>query len=279
MKKLLNYIVIIAFALVVSMSVSITAFASAVSIDDMKVLLISKGLPDSYLSNLTDEHIESLYEDSFIYNIEYEESIAKMNEYSDQDSSDSQIVPYGHIDESMFELKTSKTTFTNSNGSVEKVNIVVNYRWIKEPMNTKTDGISVNWDASVFTFLAGSFYSYDELLLDGEYLAKINECTVPDLSQQGGIGYSARIGMYTGTMSSGWARGTASFYVIPTNNPIYEKSTSTGASAMTFNVNYVHDRTPLFGSISFSVAGFGVSVNAPVFNDSLSSSINFYYTR
>lgn len=279
MKKLLYYIATIAFAFVAIMSVSITAFASEVSIDNMKALLINQGLPASYLSNLTDEHIESLYADSFIYNIEYEESIAEMNEYSDQETPDSQIVPYGHIDESMFELTTSKTTFTNSNGSVEKVNIVVNYRWIKDPMNTKTDGVSVNWDASVFTFLAGSFYSYDQILVDGEYLVKINECTAPDLSQQGGIGYSAQIGMYSGTMASGWARGTASFYVIPTTNPIYERSASSGASAMTFNVNYVHDRTPFIDSISFSYAGLGVTVNAPFFNDSLSSSINFYYTR
>lgn len=192
--------------------------------------------------------------------------------------TETEIVPFGHIKESTLKLQVSKTTFTDNNGRVAKVNIVVYYEWLKDPMNKRTDGISVNWDNSVFTFLAGSFYSYDQLLISGILSKKLNECSAPDLAQQGGIGYSAMLSVHADG-SAGWARGTASFYIVPTTSPVYETTNSTNANTTSINVNYVHDRTPIWGSISFSVSGFGVTVNAPTFNDNLSTSLNFYYHR
>lgn len=272
-----TFIVLLFVCLFMAMPL-INASALELTVEDMKENLVEKGLPEEYLQKLSDTHIKSLYEDGCQYILEYEEETAYLSEFDEEaDDTNPGIVPYGHIDETMFKLKISKTTIKESNNLVRKVNLVVNYEWVKNPMNTKTDGITVNWDNSVFAYLGDSFYSYDEILVDGEYRKRVNECTAPDLAQQGGIGYSAEIGMYVGPyMSAGWARGTASFYIIPTSN-IYEKTSSTSTHVTSINVNYVHDKTPIFGSISFSVAGVGVTINAPVFNDSLSRTLNFYY--
>ncbi len=254
------------------------ASASEINVQEMKDSLAAEGLSMGYLQSLTDSHIAMLYRDSYEYDFSYEEKTVFMDENTDDNISSSEVTPLGHIDESMFKLKISRVTYLDVNNRVSKVNIVINYEWLKDPMIKKTDGISVNWDNSLFTFQADSFYSYDILVLAGES-KKRNENTVPDLAQQGGIGYSAVLGFNISAGAIiGRAKGTASFYLLPTNL-IYQSSSSSGGSVSSINVNYVHDRTPLFGSISFTYAGFGVSISAPALNDSSSASLNFYYKR
>ena len=188
-----TFIVLLFVCLFMAMPL-INASALELTVEDMKENLVEKGLPEEYLQKLSDTHIKSLYEDGCQYILEYEEETAYLSEFDEEaDDTNPGIVPYGHIDETMFKLKISKTTIKESNNLVRKVNLVVNYEWVKNPMNTKTDGITVNWDNSVFAYLGDSFYSYDEILVDGEYRKRVNECTAPDLAQQGGIGYSAEI--------------------------------------------------------------------------------------
>ena len=279
MKKVITALFITLSLCILMIGSFMTVSASEITIQDMKDKLVSEGLPNSYLQRLTDSHIESLYKDSFEYDFSYTEETVYMNDDTEVEKDDSAIVPHGHIDESMFKMQISKNTYLSSNNRVSKVNIVVYYEWVKNPMNKRTDGITVNWDSSIFTFEAGSFYSYDKVLIHGVESKKLNESTVPDLAQQGGIGYSAVLGVHVDSSTPmGWARGTATFNILPTN-PIYQSSSAEGGAVTSINVNYVHDKTPIFGSISFSYAGMGVTINAPIFNDNSSASLNFYYKK
>lgn len=96
----------------------------------------------------------------------------------------------------------------------------------------------------------------------------------PDLVEQGGLGYSVSLMQYTYEYVT-YFRGSAHFDLLPKDTIYVDSERDHKVTAI--NMNYTHDRTPLFGSISFQISGFGVTINAPALNDTASDTVNFYY--
>lgn len=96
----------------------------------------------------------------------------------------------------------------------------------------------------------------------------------PDLVEQGGLGYSVSLMQYKYDYIT-YFRGSAHFDLLPKDTIYVDSERDHKVTAI--NMNYTHDRTPLFGSISFQISGFGVTINAPALNDTASDTANFYY--
>jgi len=262
------------FFLFCSVAFGVTgAFADQITMEDKKICLQAKGLPDYYLDTLPDSEIDMLYEYSFNYSFDYFASTITMNE-----SNEYEVQPFGHIKDDMFNLKTEYRTIKENNNEISWIDVRISYEWVKVPTHKKTDGVSINWDSNLFALKGNSFYAFDEISVEKFYWKKHTEHYAPDLAEQGGIGYTAQLGVHlpSGTPIYGM-RGEAKFTLLPRYTIKQENSYTPNVKVTSFNVNYVHDRTPLFGSISFSVAGVGVAINAPTFNDYSSKTNNYYY--
>ena len=280
MKKLVSAIFV---ALLVCFTSIGTLFvnASTITVAEMKDDLNQKGFSYEVLDTLEEALIEKYYYISLNNKFTTDTEQIYMDE-----GNESSIAPCGHIKDSMFSLTITRYQFYYGDSDQIYFNSIhVKYEWLKEPMIQKVDGIAINWDPNVLTYSANSFYAYDAVrhsLLIDQMFVKIHEYNNPNLAVQGGIGYSADFWFKKPAPSAAYvveARyGIATFELFPTKNPIYKAFSSDPNSQVTsINVNYVHDRTPVIGSVSFSKAGFGVSINAPAINDSSSTTANVYY--
>lgn len=186
------------------------------------------------------------------------------------------IIPEDHMNLSIFCFYD----FYEPTGQISDIYMLVNYTWaMLRPVVRKDDGITVNWDASLFTFLSGSFDSYDlgyYSLLDDWVLW--SHSSSPAQLSQGGLGYYADLGSYNAMLEMGahQLRGTCSFTLLPTS-PMYIEYTN----ATSINVNYMHNKDPIpWLSIGFVIKEiFNVGLDFSGLNDEVADSVNIYYGR
>lgn len=214
------------------------------------------------------------------------EKLATLTLNETDDTCESDAFPRGSISTATLTLTIScisnvEATSEPGKSLIKELTYYIDYQWNKAPFNIKVDGVTVNWDSAIFTYKANSFISDNRAYQNNQWYT-YKTITQPDLAQQGGIGYSVYMS-YTGGVSGECnlqKLGRAWFTLIPTANPTYMVDSSFSIKNVTsISVNYVHDKTPFFGSIGFSYAGLGVSINPPALNDSQSTTANVYYVR
>lgn len=264
-----------------------SAFTGESDVETMRDSLIRKGMPEKYFSYTTDEEIRDLYN----AHLNEEEIFVEHEELSLNESS-GDISLYGSISETMLTIdlyRVYNITYISNSGEyrIDNIQITVDYTWNTLPVIMREDAVSVNWDSSVFVYKAGSFslaeyFNYYSGETMEDKTAKYKTLTNPDTAVQGGIGFS--IDLYTvylgnSTFSSVYeCYGHAAFTILPTQTPMYRKRPSDSVyNTTSVNLNYTHNRTPIGGSVSFTVAGFGVSINAPSLSDSTSRTVNIQY--
>ncbi len=179
--------------------------------------------------------------------------------------------------------KIANTTYDSRKrlDKIKEIYVYVNYIWASgKPFWTWTDGITVNWDSSVFTFKSGSFVAKDykrTLNTGGWILTSIY--SNPASLNVGGLGYYTKLTYSSATLGQSFGalqhKGTASFTLLPTRKPMYIKS---GAQVTSINANYLHNMNPGVFSINFSYSGLGVSATLYGLQDSVAVSTNVYYS-
>lgn len=274
MKKLISIFltIILAFSCITNAS----AETSEITTQDKLEQLIAQGIPETFFENKEDSDISELYDMlagktfRFLGTEEIE-----LSETTDNKS----VSTYGIILESDMLLSISKVEIVHRDTAtnkfiVDSVLVYVDYEWFDgKPIINKTDGISVNWDSSLFAFKQNSFSSKDYKKIFGssswlEWMSTNN----PETLNQGGLGYSAVLAssvMGHGTITA--QKGHASFILLPKSR-IYSGS----QRATSINVEYVHNKD-LFNTINFSYNGLGVSVSLSGLKDSVAKSVNYYY--
>lgn len=282
MKKFLA----ICLALTLLFSCTLAVSASEITAEDMTTYLIEQGIPQSFLETKEPEEISEIYNQLYGQNIRFlgTETISMTKNLDTGDVSTCGTIPEE-------DMTFSITTVANVNYipslGLDKVNMVyvyVDYVWAAgHPFFTWNDGITVNWDASVFTFQSNSFIARDYKLTlgSGGNWITTQTLTNPTELDQGGLGYFAGLfynevvmGNNVGAMQH---KGSAYFTLLPKDSPMYLKG---GASVTAINAQYLHNKNPGLLSVSFQhTSGFGISASVPGLKDSVAKAANFYYTH
>lgn len=127
----------------------------------------------------------------------------------------------------------------------------MDYIWTSgKPFWQWSDGITVNWDASVFTFKSGSFRANDyKLLVSTQNWENTTSLSNPFALAQGGLGYYAKLTfsetVLGTTVSALQHKGSASFTLLPKQSPMYLKTAyTTDTYSTAINVEYLHVKNP-----------------------------------
>lgn len=156
------------------------------------------------------------------------------------------------------------------------VMVMIEWIWLNgKPTIRMTDSIAVNWDSSIFYLSSDGFFSQDKWRLLGiDSWAISNEYTRPAESNQGGIGYYTRL---TSDPNFRTEVGGDTLIILEPNAPMY--SVSNPPYGTSINVNYVHNRSLVIPTLSFSKTGTTVSIDTILLSDSASATSNFRYAR
>lgn len=240
------------------------------------------GFPTSFFDNKEATDIDRIY-DSL-----YGESIVYMGSETVflSEIIDSESLPIGEIPEADMELTISKATVVVNDSKLKKtvvkeVKIFVDYVWTGGKPFIQWDGaISVNWDSSVFTVKQNSFSGADhKLSMANNGWITTTTLNNPTLLNQGGLGYYAKLTYSETVMGNAVSalqhKGSTQFSLLPAHSNMYLDSPNNVTS---INVEYVHNKTPIFSSVWLSYNGLGVSITLPAMNDSVAKALNFSYS-
>ena len=229
--------------------------------------LLATGLPLTFLEQRSSIEIDTLYDISQTYTLQY--SVEQQYYYEND------FIPHGTIPEADMVLSISKLE-AHSPGSPSRLTsvlIYIDYTWTKDhPTVRKQDAITVNWDSSLLQFAEGSFNSADyEESCNSSYVTTTNAQTNPSHLNLAGLGYYAQLRPGS-SEENVILKGSASF-TLNAKSSIY-----VGNSYLTqITVEYTHDKAPFLGSISLSYNGLGVSVSTGVLQDSVAKGITVRY--
>lgn len=147
------------------------------------------------------------------------------------------------------------------------------WEWAKgKPLVRHNDAISINWADSVFC--QSSFYAQDTVRNSlSENAIVLRDYDTPSEATQGGLGHFNNISF---TYDYNYVGGTVLLLLAPTE-PMFKVSNPKYSTSINFN--FVHNRNPLGLGVSFSAAGFGVSIDAGSMSDSTSNTKDFYFSR
>lgn len=196
--------------------------------------------------------------------------------------SPSGVSTYGVIPESDMLLTINgvhslERDITTGRNKIKKMFVFVSYEWFdSKPMVTKQDGITINWDSSLFTLEKDMFtacdyvkYAYAPI----EEWIETDMYTNPSEINQGGLEYVANLNHYNENYITIGSRGGAVFSLLP------KKTIYSGSGQITsINVRYVHDKNPFWGTVTFLYSGFGVTVNLSGLQDSVAKPFNYIYS-
>lgn len=222
--------------------------------------LLDRGYPNDYLEGLIPQQIQNLYRIAYENDAYYLETTPT-------------IVPYGNIPDDELSLETTlsyNTIVRDGITYIYEIFVSVDYEWFDgHPLVRKADAITVNWDGDILT------YNDDFLAQDFAFSLNYNDWITyktwnePSTLNQGGLGNYTYIDYkenVTGAMVN--AIGLkGSLYFALTPEPRYSMGWAPGENSTTINAEYVHDTNPLYGSLSFTYDGFGVTVNTGVLDD------------
>lgn len=268
MKKIKS-ILCICLIFVLLFSMTVPCFATQSDYD----FLLNCGFSKEYLDSLTVEILSRMRNgigNDILVSTEIETIYLSENTNDNMQSR-------GTISENSLELKISASKICKKDTTtITRVLVLVTWEWYdRKPAVRKEDAIAVNWNSDIFYFHADSFYSMDlyKYVEDEDWIIH-DELSSPKELNQGGLGFftklyndSAPLNLYVG--------GQAIFFLNP-SEPIYDgKTHGTG-----INVNYVHDRSVLPMSITFTYKSYSIAIETSreAF-DSLAKSCNVEFTR
>lgn len=268
MKKILS--LALAFMMFFSLSMPALASDTSVDIETMRYELQQKGIPSSFLERRSDIQIEKLYQDCLNHDIAFGGS-----EISYWKDGREVIQTRGAIPEYDMALDVSTLYDVGDDGkgnnTYEECWVYVYYEWTSgHPAIRKVDGITVNWDPTVWSY-KGEFKHTDY----SDKWTAYSGVTSPARRVQGGLGYYAYLD------SSGKNLvGDTRFTLIPAKTPLYPEGSSKPHFTSEINVNYGHDKNPLtwVTGVSFSVEGVGVGLTLGDLTDEASDTYTGYYS-
>ena len=265
MKKFLS--ILLVFSIMVTMIIPSLA---ATTISTQAAHLQELGFSQEFLESITDEDVNYLYEKSQAYTLRYEGETSAFL-YTD-DVSTSGTIPRADMKLNVYPIST-----LNRDGyTYKEIDIYITYDWTTgHPAMRREDGVSVNWDASLFYTSESTFKSTDRAYFIDTL---IDSKTTPDASAlaQGGLGYNInfpRVGMGEDDLQLKYTfSGTASFTLYPTDTMYAGNNKGTS-----INVEYCHSKTPIAGSVQFGYKGVSVSISPPLMYDSVASNCVIKY--
>ncbi len=244
MKKMMS----LALALVMCLSLCIPAFASDFSVSHAEKYahLVECGIPE-YVLDVQDEFsINSMYEESLTNYI----ALASFNQSQGLDDvNDSGISPAAVSDGSFGMDTTVLAVYASDRVTFLYYAVYTKYEWTSAPFQHLTDGITVNWDGNLLTYISGSFYyapSYKTAYTSWTDDTK-NATTTLDNALQGGVGVTFDLEK-TATLL---LRGT--FFI-----KLEKRNAQSGGNRTTINSNYAHTTTSVAAS-SLTIGTSGVS--------------------
>ena len=277
----------VVLAIAMLFSVPTLADAGEFTREEKLDYLVSSGIPLAFFENKEDAEIDNIVASLYGKDIRYMGSeTVSMSETVDF----SGVSPAGVIPESDMKLiisKVSEVVYDSNKDMyrIKEIYVYVDYIWTSgKPFWQWSDGITVNWDASVFTFKSGSFRANDyKLLVSTQNWENTTSLSNPFALAQGGLGYYAKLTfsetVLGTTVSALQHKGSASFTLLPKQSPMYLKTAyTTDTYSTAINVEYLHVKNPGIFSVSFSYNGFGVSASVPLTSDSVAKSTTYYYS-
>lgn len=241
---------------------------------DMLAFLIDRGYPSDYLSGLIPQQLEDLYD-----------LVCKKDLYYLQ-TTHHQIQPYGNIPSQQlsFDTTISYTPVTISGVTYYyNITVYVDYEWDELPIVRGVDAITVNWDGDILT------YNEDFISKDYAYSPTqrkwitYKEWDKPNALNQGGLGINTYINYEEQISPSEWMyadglKGSMSFSLTP--EPRLSMSIAPGANSTVINGEYVHNKNPYTGTLSFTYQGIGIAVSGSgSMQDSIADPARIDYTR
>lgn len=133
----------------------------------------------------------------------------------------------------------------------------------------------MNWDSGIFTFKSNSFHASDYKQFGNAYNDWMEWLTYdnPSALNQGGLGYTVALTSSLAGVTSIYAqKGSAYFTLLPKQNIYYGKD-----KVSSINVEYVHNKNSILGTVGFSYSGVSVVVNLSGLKDSVATAANFRY--
>lgn len=232
-------------------------------------ILLEKGVPVELLDSLTDDIILKIYNEIGTKSIS---SVTSKTVYLTEKNGD--IQPAGEISESSLYLEISGIKLTDS-GKLTGVVFILVWEWAPDkPVFRQTDSITVNWDASVFNYKGDSFcsvslYRYTHSPQEWQVF---REYTRPAESNQGGLGFYSPLAGDLPNYSI--SNSGLAIFALNMNSPEKDKDTR----STSINVNYVHNRSIVIPSLSFTKTGLSVSVGTIIgLTDYASDTVNISY--
>lgn len=231
-----------------------SVYADNVFVDNITEYLVDNGLPSELLEGKSENYIagmyNKLYDVDFIYHGSETVTLPKVHE---SDVNPMEILHGTELELTVAQISNVSYDATVGRNRVNEVYIYVEYEWaIGNPYIRKEDVITVNWDSNVFTYDADSFYAVDEkfVLSEGGWI-ETDTYSRPMELNLGELGYIANL-KYTERMlgqviNASQCRGWAEFTLLPAS-PVDQVSVE---SAVSIDINYVHDRNPLPDIVGF----------------------------
>lgn len=187
------------------------------------------GIPENVLYTQDESTIDSMYEESLTHHIElvsFDESEGFSQNYNSG-------IATAAVSDGDFELTTTVlAVYDNNRVTFLYYAVYTKYEWTEPSGYRKTDGIVVNWDADLLTYVSGTFYydpSYRMSTTASWQSDTARYTNVPDNIAQGGVGvtFNLRSG------ESSYLRGTAFVRLA-------KKNASASGNYTTISSNYAH---------------------------------------
>ena len=226
MKKAMSLMLVL--LLCFAMDIPASAATPALSTEGKIEHLIDCGLPTDVLNELDESVIDAMYEESLESYIELV-SYDKTNEVSLVNGN---AYARGSITDGDFEMDTSVlAVYESDRVTFRYYAVYTRYEWLTLPSYRMRDGITVNWDADLLTFMSGTFYydpSYKATANSNWTDDTVNYTNVPDNLSQGGVGVTFNLRNYASAL-----KGTAFIRLA-------KKNAASSGNYTAVNSNYAH---------------------------------------
>lgn len=235
--------------------------------------LLRKGFSSNYLDSLSPEMLMRLYDKIDNNDIK---NISAKTVYLTESETGLGAQPYGDISPNSLSLSiVSGEICRKDTNIITGVLVLIEWVWLNgKPTMRKTDSISVNWDSSLFYLSSDGFCSQDKWRLVGiDSWVISKEYTGPAEANQGGIGCYTKL---TSDPNFRTEVGGDTLIVLGLNAPMY--SVSNPKYGTSINVNYVHNRSVVVPTLSFTKTGTTVGIKTIWMSDSTSATANFKYS-
>lgn len=249
MKRFFSFVMCIIFLFSIS-AISVYAESPHYS------YLLRVGFPSAYLDSLSADMILQIYKtiaDKDIYSVD-----SKTIYLSESNNISS---TYGSISEKSLHLDIITAEICQK-GTTTITGVFVSASWdwgYARPFMRKTDALTINWDNNIFAFGENTFllqekfknYKSDGTTTDWQVS---QEYTRPTQHCQGGVGFTTRFSQFNDFV------GGSVFFIVDPKIRMRVKSASEWGPSTNFNINYMHNRSPVGISFSFPIAGGSVSI-------------------